>query len=205
MSRSRDYIWQIALTLQRYGVIPHLTEEMIQRACERLRQQRRGISTRGRVFIVLDMWVTPDRLVEDFDPEIDNCEEAAQVISHYARATTGEWVPAYVSSTVISQENGWTEAIDFDFRGIHFHWQFYVASREDEETDWATSFYDQLWDFFQKHLEGEFFYTGSLYEDPSPFPEYYLPRQAVADLNAVAEKIEEQYGFERGDAFVQEL
>jgi hypothetical protein len=74
-----------------------------------------------------------------------------------------------------------------------------------EETDWATSFYDQLWDFFQKHLEGEFFYTGSLYEDPSPFPEYYLPRQAVADLNAVAEKIEEQYGFERGDAFVQEL
>jgi hypothetical protein len=72
MSRSRDYIWQIALTLQLYGVIPHLTEDMLQHACERLRQQSRGISARGRVFMVLDVWVTPDRLVERFDPEIDN-------------------------------------------------------------------------------------------------------------------------------------
>jgi hypothetical protein len=205
MSRSRDSLWQIAFTLQHYGIIPHLTEEMIQRACERLRQQKRGISTRGRVFMVLDLWVVPDRLVARFDPEIDNCEEAVQVISHYARATAGEWVPASVFATVLSQEDGRTEAIDFDFRGTHFHWSFQVASREDKKTDWATCFYERLVHFFQKHLEGEFFFTGSLYEDPSPFPEYYLPRQAVADLNAIAEQIEEQYGFEGGDAFVADL
>lgn len=205
MSRSRDYIWQIALTLQHYGVIPHLTEEMIQCASERLRQQSRGISTRGRAFMVLDVWLTPDRLVGSFDPELDNCAEAVQVIYHFARATGGEWVPASVSSTVVSRENGQTEAIDFDFHGTHFHWQFAVASSEYRKTDWTGSFYGQLFAFFHEHLEGDFFYTGSHYEDPSPFPTYYLPRQAVAELNTIADKIEELYGIEDGDAFVADL
>lgn len=205
MSRSRDILWQIALTLQQSGIVSDLTEEMIQRACERLRQQTRGISTRGRAFMVLDVWVPPERLVERFDPELDNCGEAVQVINHYARATVGEWVPAFVSSMVISQEHGWTEAIDFDCRGVHFHWQFTTASSDYRGTNWAATFYEQLFAFFGEYLEGDFFYTGSLYEDPAPFPEYYLPRQAVVDLNAIAEQIEEQFGFEGGDAFVASL
>jgi hypothetical protein len=205
MSRSRDYIWQIALTLQHHRLIPHVTEEMIQHACGRLRQQRRGISTRGGVFMLLDLWIEPDRLVESFDPELDNCQEAAQAIRHFARATAGEWVPASVSSTVVSQANGWIGAIDFDFRGTPFHWEFTTVSADGKGTDWEALFYEQLFEFFHKHLEGEFFYTGSIYEDPSPFPEYYLPRQAVADLSIIAEEIEEHFGFEGFDAFVADL
>jgi hypothetical protein len=205
MSRSRDYLWQIAMTLHHYGVIPPLTQELMDCACDRLRQHSRGISTRGRVFMVLDIWVAPDRLVAKFDPEIDNCQEAVQVISHYARASAGEWVPASVASSVVSQDNGRTEAIDFEFHSTHFHWQFVTCSPGDKKTDWTTSFYEQLAEFFQQYLEGEFFYTGSVYEDPSPFPEYYLPRQAVANLNTIAEDIEVQFGFEAGDAFVEDL
>ncbi|MBV9228554.1 MAG: hypothetical protein JOZ18_04505 [Chloroflexi bacterium] len=201
MSRSRDYIWQIALTLQRHGLISHVTEETILRACDRLRQEK-GVSMTGGVFSVLADFVGSERVVERFDPEIDNCKEGAEVIQHYARATAGEWVPAYVFSTLVSNgEDGWTEAIDFDFQGRNFHWQFTTASGDGRQTNWVVSFYEQLDQFVKGYLKGDFFYP-RVYEYLAA---YYLPSQAVSDLTVIEEEMEVQFGLEGFGEFVEEL
>ncbi len=204
MSRSRDYVWQIALTLQHHQIIPQVTDEIIEQACKELRGRKAYVyTTEGIPIAVLHVLLPsePDRFVE-FDTEIDNCDEAAQIIRDHARATMGEWVPASVSSsTLVASFARVIQAIDFDFREEHVHWEFTIGENG-TGTHWPMDFYMQFDAFLATHLEGTFFapFLGHQGSDGC-----YLPRPVVANLKAVQEMMEADFDYDGFDAFIKGL
>jgi hypothetical protein len=213
MSRSRDYVWQIALTLQRHQIIPQVSDEIIERACEELREKAGLFGTQDLRSADLCLEILHTLMPQDSDRflsfktdiEPDNCEEAAQIIRELAQVARGQWEQASISSsTLVDSSAEVTQAIDFDFRGEHFHWEFTIAKRGGR-THWRMSFYTQLDEFLETHLEGAFF---ALLESIGSFGNTdgcYLPRPVVTDLNAIQEMIETDFDFEGFDAFIKEL
>jgi hypothetical protein len=198
---SRIFLRRMMEILQRYGLLSTVTEEMIIWAALKLRQEQ-GMSSTSSVFLVLSDLLESDRVVERYDPEIDNCEEGALIIQQYARATAGEWVPSFVRATSGAQmEERWTEAIDFDYHGTTVHWEFLITDCSGEETCWDVTFYQYLEQFFQQHLVGDFFHP-NVYE---VLLAYYLPVQAVVELQGLEEDIENEYGLEGFTAFLESL
>src|SRR5260370_1401479 len=176
MSTSRDISWQIAVTVQHHGIMSQATEEIIECACDK-RRQAQGMASISGVFLILETLLEPERIVARFDPEIDNCDEGACILQHFARTTGGEWAAGSIRATSVPcPHDPWRQAIDFAIQGTHLHWEFTIASQSGHLTDWATTFYERLTRFVDLHLKGMFF-APRVYEE-TLF--YYLPRQAAA-------------------------
>lgn len=205
MSRSRDYVWQIALTLQRHQIIPQVTTEIIEQACEELRGKEIGLSRTQDICLEILQTLMPQDSDRFFsfktDIEPDNCEEAAQIIRELAQAAPGQWELASISSSTLGDSStGVTQAIDFDFRGEHFHWKF--AIEHGRKWDWRMSFYMQLDEFLETHLEGTFF---ALFGSSGDIDACYLPRPVASDLQAIQEMMEADFDYDGFDAFIKEL
>lgn len=201
--QSQDYLWQIALTLQHYGVIAQASEAMLQQASAELRKldEREDFGPIEMVLNALSIFIPekPARQVY-YDTEYVDCgAEYALLVQEYADATLGEWTPEHLRAQRLHLAPGQClENIDFDFRGQHFHWQFSSPG-----SDWVQlAFVEHMDEFTATNLSGDFFYVcDSMCTQGALF--YYLPRKAVNDLNAILEQVKER--FEDLAAFVAAL
>jgi hypothetical protein len=192
MSKGQDYLRQIALTLQQYGIVDHVSEEMIQQASDKLRELL-AAEEDGPVEMILSVLMVlippePDRCVSYDTEYVEGSEDYARLVLEYANATQSEWTPEHVTSARIQIEEGLVhEVIDFDFRGQHFHWQF-----EADGSDWVNiAFVDLLEQFTATWLNGEFLLICENMQTQNVLF-YYLPHQAVADLTTIMEQIEQE-------------
>jgi hypothetical protein len=202
VSRSRDYLWQIALTLERSHLVSHVTEEMIEQACAELRRTTWCEVIAG-VFIVLQVFL-PDNCLS-FDSELDNVEEAAEVVQMYARATCGEWIDAQARATVLpARADGRWESLDFVCQGTNYHWEFNTATAEGtgRSWQWGEQFALLLEEVLKKHLTGIFFepWLGG-----QGTYACYLPRAVAGAFTSLLECLDAYFGWDGFAAFVQAL
>ncbi len=204
MGRSQHYLWQMALTLHQGGLITHVTQKVIQQASDELRrlfshEDMEGEWTVYEVLNVLSLFIAeePNHCVWYDGERIYDDEDYAHLMQEYADATVGEWIPENLSSARSYEEGGKEcDIIDFDFRGIHFHWEFNASG-----SDWVDpAFLDLVEQFSRTYLEGEFFEVPT-HDQTACF--YYLPHRTVASLIIIMEQIEQH--FANFDAFVEAL
>lgn len=198
MSRAQDYLRQIASILERYELVPQVTEEMMQQGCKKLREEP-GITTLDGAFLVLEAWM-PDRCVR-LGSDVHNNEDAAQALRALAKATGGEWRLTDVSATVVSEtEEGRMEAIDFVSQGKPMRWQHTVSSQDGVSSGWAEAFMAWLMEFMETSLSGMFW--GPLLDNRTLLL-CYLPEPAAMELMMVQSQLGAEFDMpsDYGDAF----
>lgn len=200
---SRAVLWHIISILQQATLLSEITEEMMEKACTKLREDPWRGELMSEVFLILPFFL-PSRCLF-FDSEFDNVGEAAQIVHVYAQATCGEWADPQAHSTLLPERpDGHWEALDFVCQGTSYHWEFHTATAEHRGRgwEWGAQFALQLDEVLKKHLTGAFFepWLG----DQSGYA-CYLPREVASDFTLLLENLETHFGWDGYAAFVQAL
>ncbi len=128
-----------------------------------------------------------------FDAEFGlDDEDYERLIQCFARATQGEWQPEQIRA-----RRGSMTAIDFQWRGEAFHWEFEGI----EGSDYVDPhFYGPLGEFERQHLSGSF--ASLISPDDQMAHLFYIPWAALGDVKEIISEIRSQW-YEQTEAFVR--